>query len=403
MAYQYEAYTLDKKIVRGTIDASSESMAEGILYRSGYSHVLKLREVHPSSILERWLPSFFGVKTQDVIEFSRQLATLVESGMPIITALELIEKLVRVVAFKKIISGLSTELQGGLSLSRALSKYPRVFSNIYCQVIKASEYTGNIAIALRQAADYIEKNLVMTAKIKRAFAYPTFVLLMAIGVVILITNVALPPLVQLFTSLGAELPWTTRLLMFIATSVASYRFYLLGALFILIISIVGYTRLDSGKLLMDRLTLKIPLTGNISLLRNMTQFCRTVSVLLETGLPLPSIMNVVIGTMNNRIIRQALAEVRQKLIQGQGLSQPMAKVGLFPELLVEMVVIGERSGTLQSVLATLSDLYEKKVDQKVRVLISTIEHGLIVVIGVVVGFIGISMITPLYSILRTMH
>ncbi len=228
MAYRYEVYTQDKRIVRGTVDAASESMAESILYGAGYSRVLKLREVRPGSSLEELLPSLYGVKTGDVVQFSRHLATLIESGMPIVTALGLLEKQERKVALRKLIAELTVELQGGSSFSQALSKYPQVFSNIYGQVVKASEYTGNLAVALRQAAGYLERNMVMTAKVKQALAYPLLVALMAAGVVALITNVAFPPLVKLFASLGAELPWTTRLVMQVAGFVSSYNVYLLG-------------------------------------------------------------------------------------------------------------------------------------------------------------------------------
>ncbi|MFC1917966.1 type II secretion system F family protein [Chloroflexota bacterium] len=401
--YRYEAYTLDKTIVRGKIDASSERMAEGILYGEGYARILKLQEMRPGAILERWLPSLFGVKTQDVLEFSFQLATLIESGMPIITALGLLEKQTSKASLSRVIAELSIDLQGGCSFSQVLSKYPRAFSDIYCQVIKSSEHTGNLAVALRQAAGYIEKNRAVTTSLKRTLTYPALVLLMSLGVFTLITNVALPPLVRLFTSLGAELPWTTNLLIFSADFIASNGFYLLGGFFILSLLFFGYIRRPVGKLAMDKFVLKIPMIGNIVIIRNTSQFCRTMSLLLEAGIPLPHIMSIVIETMNNSIIRQALVEVRKKLVQGQGLSQPMAKIGLFPELLVEMIVVGEKTGTLHSTLATLSDFYEQTVDRKVHLLISTLQHCLMILIGLVVGFIGISMITPLYSILQTMH
>ena len=401
--YRYEAYTLDKRIVRGRIDASSERMAEGILYGEGYARVLRLQEIRPGATWERWLPGLFGVKTQDVIEFSLQLATLIESGMTIITALGLLEKQTSKAALKRVIAGLSIELQGGRSFSQALSNHPQAFSDIYCQVIKASEYTGNLAVALRQAAGYIEKNMAMTASVKRTLAYPSLMLLMSIGVFTLITNVALPPLVRLFTSLGAELPWTTNLLIFSADFVANNKFSLLAGFSILILLFFSYIRMAVGKLAMDKFMLKIPMIGDIVIKRNMSQFCRTMSLLLGVGISLPRIMGIVIETMNNSIIRQALVEVRKKLVQGQGLSKPMAKISLFPELLVEMVVVGEKTGTLQSTLATLSDFYEQTVDRKTHLLISTMQHFLLVMIGVVVGFIGISMITPLYSVLKTIH
>lgn len=403
MAYQYRVYTLEKRIVQGTIDATSESMAEEALHRAGYHRVLSLREVRPRLSLGQLIPTFFGVKNQDVIDFSRQLATLIESGVTILTALQLLEGQASKAALGKVIAGLVEELRGGSSLSQALTKYPQAFSYTYCQVIKASEQAGNLEVGLKQVAGYMEKRMMMKKKVIRAMAYPTLILLMAIGVVTLLITVVLPPLVQLFTSLGTELPSTTRLLIAVAGFLINYKFYLLGGLFTLIILIVGYVRQPAGKLTMDRLMLKIPVIGSINLQRNMCHFCQTTSMLLKAGLPLPQIMNTVIQTVGNRIIRQALREVREKLVQGQGLSQPMAAIELFPRLLVEMVVVGEKTGNLDSTLATLADFYEEKVSQRIDGLISMIEPALTLVTGVVVGFVAISMITALYSILGTVR
>ena len=403
MAYWYSAYTLDKRIVQGTIDAASERMAEEALYRSGYHRVLKLREISPGLTLSRWLPNLFGVKTQDVIDFSRQLAALIRSGIPILTALQLLKEQTPAATLRKVIIGLVKELREGSSFSQALAKYPQAFPSTYCQVIKASELTGNLEDTLSQVANYLEKDIAAVKTVQRALVYPALVLLMAIGVFTLLTTVALPPLVRLFTSLGGELPWTTRSILVAGGFFIAYKFYLLGVLAALIILIFSYMRLPAGKLTMDKLMLKIPVIGRISIQRNMCRFCQTTSMMLKAGLPLTQIMNVVTRTVRNEIIRQALREVRGKLVQGQGLSQPMAAIAVFPQLLVEMVTIGETTGTLDTTLATMADLYERNVEERVQALISMIEPALIVVVGLVVAFIAVSMITPLYSILRTMY
>jgi len=403
MAYQYRAYTLDKRIVQGTIDATSESTAEEALYRAGYHRILSLREVRLGLDLEQLIPTLFGVKAQDVIDFSCQLATLIESGVTIITALQLLAGQASRPTLRKIIVGLIEELQGGSSFSQALSKYPQAFSYTYCQVMKASEQAGNLEVGLRQVAGHMEKQATMTRKITRAMAYPALVLLIAIGVFTLLITVALPPLIGLFTSLGAELPLPTKLLMATAGFFINYKLYLLGVLFILIISIVGYVRLPAGKLTMDRLMLKMPVIGPINIQRHMCHFCQTTSMLLKAGLRLPQTMDIVTQTIGSGLIRQALKDVKGKLIQGQGLSQPMAAIDLFPRLMVEMVVVGEKTGSIDSTLAALADFYEQRVDRRINSLISMIEPTLTVAVGMVVAFIALSMITPLYSILQTMH
>jgi len=399
MTYRFTAYTSDKKVVQGTINADSESMAEEALYLAGYHRVLTLRETRPGLSLEQLLPTFFGVKLQDVIDFSRQLATLIESGVALLTALQLLEEQASRAAFRKVIAGLIEELRGGSSLSQALSKYPNTFPNTYCQVMKASEQAGNLEVGLRQVASYMEKQAATKQRIRRAMTYPAVVLLMAIGVVILLTTVVLPPLIGLFTSLDVELPWTTRFLIASTSFLGAYKYYLLGGILTVVIAIVAYVRQPAGKLAMDRLMLKIPMIGSITLQRNMGQFCRTTSMLLKAGLLLPQVMSIVIQTLGNRIICQALSEAREKLIQGQSLSQVMATAELFPRILVEMVVVGENTGKLESTLSTLADFYEERVNQGIDSLVSMIEPALTVGIGLVVVFIALSIITPLYSIM----
>jgi type IV pilus assembly protein PilC len=403
MAYKYKAYTTDKKFAEGTIEVTSENLAEGVLYRAGYEHIISLREITPGLSLEQLIPTLFGVKTQEVIDLSNQLATLIESGITILTSLQLLEGQIPKKALKRIVGGLVEEIQGGVSLSQALSHYPQAFSNTYCQVIKASEQAGTLENGLRQAAGYMEKQTFANQKIKRAMLYPAFVLLMAIGVSILLITVALPPLINLFNSLGAELPWTTRLLISVTSFFLNRSVYVLGGVVAIIMLSIGLLRMPSVKIARDELLLKIPLIGSINIERSMQQFCQTASMLLKAGLRLPQIMDIVMQTNRNQIIRQALSNVRGRLIQGEGLSQPMSENGLFPPLLVEMVVVGEKSGAMDTTLTTLADFYERKVDRRIDILISMIEPILTLIIGVVVIFIALSMITPLYSILRSVH
>jgi type IV pilus assembly protein PilC len=403
MAYKYQAYTSDKKIVQGTIEVASESLAEGALYRAGYQRILSLQEISPGLSLERLLPTLFGVKTQEVIDFSNQVATLVESGISLVTSLELLCGQNAKKSLKKIITGLVEEIQGGSSLSQALSHYPKTFTNTYCQMIKASEQAGHLETGLKQAASYLEKQTAVNQKIKHAMLYPTFVLLMAVGVSILLITVALPPLVNLFKSLGADLPWMTKLLIGVASFFLNRGLYVLGGVLILIMLIIVLLRLPSVKIARDRFMLKIPVIGKINIERSMQYFCQTTAMLLQAGLRLPMIMDIIIQTNRNRIIRQALSRVRDSLIQGEGLSQPMTENELFPPLLVEMVVVGEKTGAMDTTLITLADFYEKKVNRRIDILIAMIEPVLTVIVGLVVIFIALSMITPLYSILRSMH
>jgi type IV pilus assembly protein PilC len=402
MAYKYKAYTSEKKIVEGTIDVTSESLAEATLYRAGYERVLSLVEVEAGISLEKLLPTVLGVRKQEVIEFANQLATLLESGVNILSALRLLEGQASRNAFKKVINGLVEVVQEGSSFSEALTRYPQAFPDSFYQVIRASEQTGKLDTGLKQAAAYLEKNAAANQKIRRAMVYPVFVLTTAVGVCILLMTVAMPPLVNLFQSLGAQLPWMTTLLVSITSFLLDHTVHIIIGVFILILMIMLSLRLPSVKLARDRLFLTVPLIGVLNVESAMQRFCRTTSMLLEAGLRLPQIMEIAISTNRNQVIRQALRKVRDRLLQGEGLSQPMAESTVFPPLMVEMVVIGEKTGSIDESLTTLADFYDKKVAKRIDMLISLVEPALTLVIGAVVMFIALSLITPLYSILRSM-
>jgi len=403
MTYKYTAYSIDKKIVHGTLEVASESVAEGTLYRAGYEHILSLKEVTPGLSLERLLPSLFGVKTQEVIDFANQLATLVESGITILTSLELLGGQTSKTALKKIVDGLAEEIREGGSLSQALGHYPKVFPDTYRQVIRASEQTGRLEVGLRHAASYTEKQVTANQKIKRAMVYPAFVLLMAAGVSVLLITIALPPMINLFKSLGADLPWMTKLLIGITGFLMKNILYVLMGVVAIIMSTIFLLRLSSVKLAKDKFILKMPIIGTISIERSMQNFCQTASMLLNAGLRLPQIMDIIIQANRNRIIRQAMNGIRDRLVQGEGLSQPISEIVLFPPLLSEMIAVGEKTGAMDTTLGTLANFYEKKVDRSIDILITMIEPVLTVMVGLVVIFIALSVITPLYSILRSMR
>jgi type IV pilus assembly protein PilC len=403
MTYKYTAYTADKKTVHGMLNVASESLAESALYHAGYEHILSLKEVAPGLSLERLVPTFFGVKTQEVIDFANQLSTLVESGITIITSLELLAGQTRKRALKGILTRLAEEIREGSSLSQALGHYPRLFPETYRQLIKASEQTGSLETGLKYAASYTEKQATSNQKIKRAMMYPAFVLLMAVAVAFLLITVALPPLVNLFKSLGADLPWTTNLLIGVTGFIFKYKLYILAVIVLFIMLSVFLLRLPSVKISRDNFILKVPVMGTISIERSMQHFCQTASMLLKAGLRLPTIIDIIIQANRNLIIRQALEQVRNRLLQGEGLSQPMSEIALFPTLLVEMTAVGEKSGAMDTTLASLADFYEKKVDRAIDSLITMIEPVLTVLVGLIVLFIALSVITPLYTILKSMR
>ena len=232
--------------------------------------------------------------------------------------------------------------------------------------------------------------------------YPAFVLLMAVGVVIMLITVALPPLVELFASFDVELPWTTQTLLAVSSFVLDNTIYLIGGILMLILLVIGLLRVPSIKLVKDQAMLKIPIIGGIIIERGVQHFCQTASMLLKAGLHITQVMDIAVQTNKNPIIRQSLEDVKEKLLQGEGLSQPLSEVKHFPPLVGEMALVGEKTGTMESTLDTLANYYEERVDRRISMLTSMIEPLLTLVIGLVIIGVALSIITPLYSIIRQM-
>jgi type IV pilus assembly protein PilC len=402
MAYRYQAYTFDRKIVEGTVEAPSENAAEDALYHAGYNHILSLKELPQRTTLKSQIPFLFGVKTPDLIDFARQLATLIESGIPLLTALRALEGNVSKTTLSDIISGLLEELQGGSSFSEAMARYPDTFPLYFVQVIKASEQTGNLETGLKQVADSLEKQVQAKKKMRHAMTYPSVIVVMAIGVIALLVTVVLPPLIGLFNSLDAELPITTKILLGFTGFFIDYKLIILVVVLVVVAATIIYLRLPSGRLAKDRFMLKAPMIGPITVQHSMFYFCQTTSMMLQAGLQLPQIMEIVNNTIGNQIVRDSFVTVREKLIQGQGLSHPMSQDSLFPDLMTKMIVVGETTGTIDSTLATLADYYEQRVDQKVNALIGMIEPTLTVLIGIMIAFLATSIVMPMYSIMGSL-
>lgn len=403
MVYSYSVYTDDKKIVRGTIEAASEKTAEELLYQAGYHHILTLKETGHGVSVKKFLPSFSVVSSQHIIDFTYQLAALVKAGVPIMSSLYLLEEQADSNKLKKIIAGLASQLREGNLLSQALARYPRTFSTTYCQMIKASEATGNLEMALKRMAEYMEKEQAAQKKAGRALIYPAGVILMAIGAFCVLTIMVLPTLAKLFRSLGAELPGITRTLLAMSSFFSHYGFLIVGVLVGLIVLVYLMYRLPFGKEFCDTFVLKIPMFGRIIIQRNLGRFCITSSMLLSAGLPIPVILEVATNTLSNTFVRRKLSEVRKNLLQGQSLSQSMEKNTVFPHLLVEMASVGEATGTLDSTFSSLGEYYERRVEQLTHFLISMIEPALIITVGAIVAFLALSMVMPLFSLYKNIH
>ncbi len=399
IAYRYEAATSQGQVVKGTIKATGEIEAERLLIERGYRPVNV--EIVPSMwSMEEALPSLFHVKPQDVIVFSRQLATLLRSGFSLLPALEVIRGQASTSrTFKKTLESMVDDLRGGSSFSQVVSKHPKAFDEIYSRTIAVGEQTGNLEMVLNQMADYMEKQGGVSKKVKGALTYPIMILGVGVVVVIVMMVVVLPQMSGMFDSLGQELPLPTKIVMGMSNFLTTYPLYILIALAVLAALVLWLVKQPTGRRLLDRIRLTAPLIGLPTLMGELARFSRTMSVLISAGLSLQEIMEILPHSSNNTFIRDSLSQVNQRLILGEGLSEPMSRIDIFPPLLVQMVAVGEESNSLDFTMGVVADFYEVASEDKTSAMVGMIGPLSTVGIALMVGLIALSVILPMYSIM----
>ena len=398
ISYRYVATTSQGKLVKGTIKATNEVAAERLIIGQGYNPINV--EVVPSMFsLEEAFPTFFKVKPRDVIVFSRQLATLLRSGISLLPALEILQGQVTTSrAFKKVLESIVDDLRAGGSFSQATAKNPKAFSDIYCRTIAVGERSGNLEMVLNQMADYHEKQGVLAKKIGGALTYPLMVMCVGAVVVVILIVVVMPQLMGMFTAMNVELPLPTRILIGITNFATTNTLYLLIAGALLVVLVLWMVKQPTGRRLLDRLRLTAPLIGTPTLLGELARFSRTMSVLVSTGLNLQEIMEMMPQSSNNKIIRDALNRVNDGLLLGEGLSGPMSRIDIFPPLLVQMVAVGEESNTLDFTLGVVADFYETTAEEKTSAMVGMIGPLSTIGIALLVGFIALAVIMPMYTL-----
>jgi type IV pilus assembly protein PilC len=398
MAYRYLAIAVDGTETRGVLEVETEAAAERALWERKLT-ILDLQPLKRRLVLATLFPSVFGPKPRDLILFSKQLATLVDSGVAITAALQLLSGQVNNRYLARVLGEVEDDLHMGVTLSDAMAKHPIAFSDLYCRMVETGERSGNLGAVLNQLADYTEKVQVTLGKVRGAMTYPIFVLTLAVFVVILLVNVALPPMVSLFEEFDAVLPWPTRFLIGITNFSTQYGLAMLIAAAVLSVVLFIYFNRPSGKLVLHRISLRLPLFGKVIINGSVARLSRTMSALIRSGLALPEVISMSSRTIGNQILQQALEQVRQATLQGRGLSEPLSQVKYFPRMMSYLSRVGEETGTLDSHLATVADFYEGEVDRMLKLMTTVLEPALIIVIGIIVGFVAVAIIMPMYNLL----
>ena len=407
MLYRYVAYeSRTGKTLKGTLEAPSEAAAEQLLWQQDCV-IITLEEgsarsqagAASSTSIHRLFPTFFGVRITQVMIFTRHLAALLGAGVGLLPALQVLQEQTGG-AFRPVLQEIARAIQSGSPLSDAVARQGSVFPPFYARMVRVGEKSGNLEVVLRQIGTYIEKEHAMRSRIQRAMAYPSFVFLFAILVVVLILSVALPALTSLYVQFSAELPLPTRILIGVTSFVRTNGLILLALVAAVAIISILYAQTDSGRMAIDRALVRLPVVGDINMKSIVARYSRTLSLLLRAGLPLVEIMDLVEATVGNRAARAAFASVRRNLMRGQALSAALAAEPLFPPMLAQMVRVGEETGNLEGNLEAVADLYEDETERAISAMTGALEPAMTIAMGLMVAFIALSTILPIYGILK---
>ena len=342
-------------------------------------------------------------KLQELATFTTQLANLLQSGMPLTVALNSMVHLETKGIPAEVTRGLKQEVTEGKGLSDAMAKQPHIFSDLYINMVRAGESSGSLVEVLRRMASHFEQFAEVQAKFKSALIYPAMVICVGAGIVTFFMFFMMPKFMEIFNGFGIELPLPTRMLMAFSTFLINWWWLLGLAIIVLVILFTRFKSSEAGARKMDEWKMKAPIVGKVVKLNLFGQFARTLGTLLQNGVPVLTALKITEQVLPNRLIREAIAKTRDAVTDGKTLAQPMQQSKLFPQLMVDLVRIGEETGDVPGALNNLADTYENELQLGLRVMTQLIEPILIIVMAVVVGFLLISILLPLFQLISQIH
>jgi type IV pilus assembly protein PilC len=392
--YVYKALTPEGKKAKGRVEAESQYRAHGQLTEMRLVEV-KLKE--RKDILHGELNKK-KVKREEVMHFSRQLAAFVRAGVPIIDAVNVIGHEATNERFQKVLAEVADALRGGETFTDAMAAHADVFPKYYIDILHSAELTGSLDAVLDQLAGYIERDLEARRTITSALVYPCIVMGMALVTVAVLTGFVLPRFQEFFDSFHAKLPLPTRIMIWTGKFVGGYWWAILLVIAGAVVGSVAILRTEGGKQQRDKALLRMAVIGSVVRFSILERFCRILAAMIEAGVALPDAMAVATDTTANRVFRSALVGAREKMINGEGLAEPLDATGLFPGVAKQMVRVGEETGTLDQQLETAAEFYGIELKYKLKKLTSLFEPAIIVFVGLVVGFVAIAMVSAMYGI-----
>lgn len=380
----------------GTLETESRNSLIEQLWKQEFVIIsIDERQQAHSAILKIGQPK---VKSEHLVIFSRQLATMVESGIPIVTALDVLADQLEDRGFKQTLKKIRDDVEAGASLSEATGRHPQAFSGYYVNMIRAGESSGRLDEILDRVASYIEKISVLERKVKASLFYPAFVSILAFGITTFLVVVIVPKFKEIFTALGGQLPLPTLILLGLSDFMKRWLVVEIIAGFLLFVALNVYARTPGGRFWIDRTTLRLPVIGKLMQKVVIARFSRTLSTLVKSGVPILSSLEIVAKTSGNKVVERAVMSARSSIKEGENISDPLAHSKVFPPMVTRMIAVGEKTGELEKMLGKIADFYENEVDAAVTAMTSLIEPLVIAVLGVIIGGIVVALFLPVFQI-----
>lgn len=401
--FSYKATDYNGKIVKGFLEATDDKGVVAKLDSMGYIPIritLSGKEKHKYQldVSDVFSNIFKRVSGKDVMLFTQDLATLLEAGLPVDKSLAILAEVTEKDKFKKIIKDILKTVQGGSYLSDALGKYPRIFSKFYVNMVRAGEAGGILEPVLVRLGMFLETSQDLKDYIISAMVYPIFLVLVGgVSIIILLTFV-IPKFSLIFADLGAAIPFSTQLLLGLSSFIRSYWWAMAMSIFLLYYLFWRYSRTPEGKVNIDKQKIRLPILGDLIKKVEAARFSRTLGTLIRSGVPILQSLALVKDIIGNRVIAASMDDIREKVQKGDKLSKPLDSCGYFPSLAIQMITVGEETGRLDEMLLKVAEHYEKIVRSSVKRFIGLLEPAMILVMGLLVGFIVISMLMAIFSI-----
>lgn len=412
--FTYKAKKASGGVATGTVTAQNESEAVGELRRQGLT-VIGLNAKRKGAAGTGEKPGFLSlsvgkrapsrsarVKEADMVVFTRQLATMISAGIPLVESIEILSEQASNPGFRMVLEDVASSVRAGKDLSQAFGKHPKIFPNIYVNMIRAGEASGQLDTVLERLAEYQESVAALKGEIKSAMSYPIVSLVLVTGITAFLLIVIIPKFEEMFYSMKVELPMITSMLLKLSIFLKTYVLYWMSGLFALIASLIFYFRTEQGRTVLDWLVLKVPIFGPLFAKVAISRFSRTFATLIQSGVPILGALEIVSETCGNRIVSRAIVHASESVRQGETLGEPLAESDVFPPMVTRMISIGEKTGALESLLEKIADFYDQQVKSTVEGLTALIEPLMIAIMGVLVGGMVMAIFLPIFKMVGSL-